>query len=81
MEAERAAVEVQQMRQAMQAETVFSGDTSARTTVCASCGKPVGSERFCGNCGTPTGQAKCTGCGNDLAPGARFCGNCGTKVG
>jgi ribosomal protein L32 len=80
MEAERASVEIQQMRQAMQAETVFSGDTSAKATVCTNCGKPVGSERFCANCGTPTGQAKCTQCGNDLAPGTRFCGNCGTKV-
>ena len=81
MEAERASVELQQMRQAMQAETVFSGDTSAKTTVCTNCGKPVGSERFCANCGTPTSQAKCTQCGNDLAPGTRFCGNCGTPVG
>jgi ribosomal protein L32 len=80
MEAERASVEIQQMRQAMQQETVFSGDTSAKATVCTNCGKPVGSERFCANCGTPTGQAKCTQCGNDVAPGARFCGNCGAKV-
>jgi len=80
LEAERASVEIQQMRQAMQTETVFSGDTSAKATVCTNCGKPVGSERFCANCGTPTGQAKCTQCGNDLAAGARFCGNCGTKV-
>jgi hypothetical protein len=80
MEAERASVEITQMRQAMQQETVFSGDTSAKTTVCTNCGKPVGSERFCSNCGAPTGQAKCTQCGNDLPPGARFCGNCGTAV-
>jgi hypothetical protein len=80
MEAERASVEIAQMRQSMRTQTVFSGDTEARTTVCTNCGKPVGSERFCANCGTPTGQAKCTQCGNDLAPGARFCGNCGTKV-
>ncbi len=81
MEAERSAVEIQQMRQAMAAETVFSGDTSARTTVCTNCGKPVGSERFCSNCGTPTGQAKCAQCGADLAPGTRFCGNCGARAG
>ena len=80
MEAERAQVELQQMRTAMQGQQVFGGDTSARTTVCTSCGKPVGSEKFCGNCGTPVGLAKCTSCGNDLAPGARFCGNCGTKT-
>jgi ribosomal protein L32 len=80
MEAERASVELSQMRDAMRAETVFSGDTSARATVCASCGKPVGSEKFCSNCGTPTGQNKCAGCGADLAAGTRFCGNCGTKV-
>ena len=81
MEAERASVEIAQMRQQMQTQTVFSGDTGARATVCASCGKPVGSERFCANCGTPTAQAKCTECGNDLAAGTRFCGNCGTKAG
>jgi ribosomal protein L32 len=81
LEAERASVEIQQMREQMRSETVFSGDTSAKTTVCTNCGKPVGSERFCANCGTPTGQAKCTQCGNDLAPGTRFCGNCGAKVG
>lgn len=81
MEAERASVEIAQMREAVRGETVFSGDTSARTTVCTNCGKPVGSERFCANCGTPTAQATCTQCGNDLAPGTRFCGNCGTKVG
>jgi len=80
MEAERTAVELQQMRQKMATETVFTGDTSARTTVCTNCGKPVGSEKFCGNCGTPVGLAKCTNCGNDLAPGTRFCGNCGTKT-
>jgi hypothetical protein len=81
MEAQRATVEIEQMRQQLAAETVFSGDTSARATVCSNCGKPVGSERFCSNCGLPTGQAKCTECGNDLAAGTRFCGNCGTKVG
>ena len=80
MEAERANVEIQQMRQALQQETVFSGDTSARSTVCATCGKPVGSEKFCSNCGTPTGQNKCSQCGAELPVGARFCGNCGTKT-
>ena len=81
MEAERAQVEISQMRDAMRQETVFSGDTSARQTVCSNCGKPVGSEKFCSNCGTPTGQNKCAQCGADLAAGARFCGNCGTKAG
>jgi hypothetical protein len=80
MEAERSQVEINQMREAMQNETVFSGDTSARQTVCSNCGKPVGSEKFCSNCGTPTGQSKCAQCGAELAPGTRFCGNCGTKA-
>jgi hypothetical protein len=80
LEAERASVEIAQMRQQIRTETVFSGDTSAKTTVCTNCGKPVGSERFCANCGTPTGQAKCAQCGADIAAGARFCGNCGTPV-
>ena len=77
MEAERAAVQLNQMRQAMESTTQFSGDTSARATVCTNCGKPVGSEKFCSNCGTPVGMAKCKSCGNDLAAGTRFCGNCG----
>ena len=81
MEAERSSVELQQMREAMQKETVFSGDTSAKQTVCKTCGKPVGSERFCSNCGSPTGQNHCTQCGAELAAGARFCGNCGAKAG
>jgi hypothetical protein len=81
MEATRSEVELQQMRDAMQNETVFSGDLSARKTVCPSCGKPTGSEKFCANCGTPLGTAHCTQCGAELPSGARFCGNCGTKVG
>ena len=80
MEAERAAVQIQQMRQTMEASTQFSGDISTRTTVCTNCGKPVGSEKFCSNCGTPVGLGKCRSCGNDLAPGQRFCGNCGTPA-
>ena len=81
LEAERAQVQVQQMRTAVDSSTQFSGDISTRTTVCSNCGKPVGSEKFCSNCGTPVGLAKCPQCGNDVAPGTRFCGNCGAKVG
>jgi len=81
MEATRAAVEIDQMRTAMQSEKVFSGDTSVRSTVCSNCGKPVGSEKFCSNCGTPVGASKCANCGADLAAGARFCGNCGKPSG
>ena len=80
MEAARSEFQVQQMREQMREQALFSGDTSARTTVCTNCGKPVGSERFCANCGTPTGLAKCSNCGTDLAVGARFCGTCGNKV-
>ena len=80
MEAERAAVQLNQMRQAMESTTQFSGDTSARATVCTNCGKPVGSEKFCSNCGKSVGMAKCKSCGNDLAAGTRFCGNCGTPA-
>jgi hypothetical protein len=81
MEVERAAVERDQMREAMRNETVFSGDLSARNTVCPSCGKPVGSEKFCANCGTRLGTAHCTQCGAELATDARFCGSCGAKAG
>jgi membrane protease subunit (stomatin/prohibitin family) len=80
MEAERASLQVQQMREKLATETHFSGDTATRTTVCTNCGKPVGSEKFCSNCGTPVGLSKCASCGNDLAPGARFCGNCGAAA-
>ncbi len=80
MEAERSSVEISQMRDAVRATTVFSGDTTAKATECPSCGKPTGSEKFCGNCGTPLGVAKCSKCGADLAEGTRFCGNCGNKV-
>ena len=81
MEAERSSVELDQMRQKMQDQQVFSGDVSARATECPSCGKPVGSEKFCGNCGGALGIAKCGKCGAELASGLRFCGNCGSKVG
>ena len=80
MERERSSVELNQMRQAMQAEQVFSGDLSARKTVCPTCQKPTGSEKFCANCGTRLGTAHCTQCGAELATGARFCGNCGNKA-
>ncbi len=80
MERERASVGLDQMRQKMQAETVFSGDVSARRTVCPSCAKPVGSEKFCANCGTRLGTAHCTQCGGELASDARFCGSCGAKT-
>ncbi len=81
LERERSSVEMNQMREALRAETVFSGDTSARRTACPSCDKPVGSEKFCANCGTPLATSHCVQCGGELATGARFCGNCGMKVG
>ena len=81
LERERAQVELGQMREAMRQETVFSGDTSARRTVCPTCDKPVGSEKFCANCGTRLGTAHCTECGAELPTAARFCGNCGSKAG
>lgn len=80
MEAERGALQLQQMRETMATETHFAGGTETRTTVCTSCGKPVGDEKFCSNCGTPVGLAKCTSCGGDLAAGTRFCGSCGAPT-
>lgn len=79
MEAVRAEVQLEQMREAVSAERHFHGDTSSRATVCPGCGKPVGSEKFCSNCGQGLAKAFCSGCGNELAGGARFCGNCGQK--
>jgi len=81
MEAERSSVEISQMRDAVRAKTIFSGDTSERATECPGCGKPVGSEKFCGNCGQALGTPKCPKCGAEMAAGTRFCGNCGSKVG
>jgi predicted amidophosphoribosyltransferase len=80
MEAERAAVALNQMREAMQQTKQFLGDTSTRNTMCANCGKPVGSAKFCPNCGTAVAMTHCTNCGADLAGGAKFCGSCGTPV-
>ena len=81
MAATKADVELQQMREAVQGQQIFSGDTSSKATVCPNCGKPVGSERFCSSCGAQVATPKCTQCGNDLALGAKFCGNCGAKAG
>lgn len=81
MEATRSQVEIQQMREAMNQERVFSGDTSARATVCPGCGRPAGAEKFCSNCGTPLGTPKCPQCGAEMVAGARFCGNCGARTG
>jgi hypothetical protein len=80
MEAERANVQVAQMREAMAATTQFLGDLSTRATMCTNCGKPVGSEKFCSNCGTAVAMDKCAKCGTDLAAGAKFCGSCGTPT-
>jgi hypothetical protein len=80
MAAVKSEVELQQMREAVEKEQVFSGDTSNKATVCPSCSRPVGSERFCSNCGTQLAMPKCTQCGNDLPAGSRFCGNCGAKA-
>jgi len=41
MEAQRAQVQINQMSQAMQASTQFTGDLTTRTTVCTNCGKPT----------------------------------------
>jgi len=52
MEAERASVELSQMRQTMAGETVFSGDTSARATVCKTCGN-IDTQNPCTVCTDP----------------------------
>ncbi|MEP7378559.1 MAG: zinc ribbon domain-containing protein [Chloroflexota bacterium] len=80
MEAERANVALNQMREAMQSTTQFLGDLSTRNTMCTNCGKPVGSAKFCPSCGTPVAMTKCASCGADLAAGAKFCGSCGNPV-
>ena len=69
------------MRQAMQGETVFSGDPSARHD-------GVHELRQAGRLGEVLRELRhprparpsAAGCGNDLAAGTRFCGNCGRPV-
>ncbi len=61
-------------------QTVWSGKLESKTTVCPECGKPAGSGKFCNNCGANLQQRKCNNCGALLADGVRFCGECGLKL-
>lgn len=61
-------------------QTVWSGKLESKTTVCPECGKPAGSGKFCNNCGANLQQRKCNNCGALLADGVRFCGECGFKL-
>jgi hypothetical protein len=63
-----------------QSQIPYTGDMSARQTVCPNCGKTSGSGKFCNNCGAPLGMKKCPSCGTENNPSVNFCGNCGTKL-
>ncbi|MCL5960719.1 MAG: zinc ribbon domain-containing protein [Chloroflexi bacterium] len=80
MAAARVDVGLGQMREAIQKEKVFGGDTSQKVTTCPQCGKPVASEKFCSNCGAPLGFMTCSKCGKQSPPGTKFCGDCGNKL-
>ena len=80
MAAVRASVGLNQMRQAMQPEKVFGGDTSQNATTCPQRNKPVGSEKFCSNCGAPLGFATCSKCTKQSPLGTRSCGDCGNRL-
>lgn len=60
--------------------TVWQGKIESKTTVCPSCGKPVGTGKFCNNCGASMELAVCNNCGAKNAQGVRFCNNCGSPM-
>ncbi len=66
--------------EAAETATVWNGKIESRTTVCPSCGKPVGSGKFCQHCGAALAQNKCAKCGCAISNGAKFCPECGTPV-
>ena len=66
--------------EAAETAQVWNGKIEKQTTVCPSCGKPVGDGKFCGNCGAPLQKNNCPNCGAPLSPGMKFCSSCGTKL-
>jgi len=80
LQSTKAQVRVEQMQTAVKAQTLFDGDTTDRTTLCATCGKPSGSGKFCQNCGSPLGYKECSKCHHQNPPTVSFCGECGTKL-
>jgi len=82
--AEVAAARAKAMKEqiwAKAAETkVFTGEITARETICPQCGKPAGLGKFCVNCGAPLTMVKCPRCGAQNAAGVRFCGECGNRL-
>lgn len=79
-QAAKAQTRVEQMREAVKSQTLFTGETEDRATLCPTCGKPSGSGKFCQNCGAPLGFRECPNCHHKNPAGVGFCGECGTKL-
>jgi len=80
LQATKAQTRVDQMREHVKTQTLYDGDTTDRSTVCATCGKPAGSGKFCQNCGASLGFKTCPKCNHQNAVAAGFCNECGTKL-
>ena len=80
MQAAKAQTRVEQMQAHVKAQTLFTGETEERATLCPTCGKPSGSGKFCQNCGTPLGYRECPNCHHQNPQNVSFCGECGTKL-
>ena len=80
MQATKAQVRVEQMREHVKAQTLYDGDTQDRATVCPTCGKPAGAGKFCQNCGASLAFQECANCHHKNPMGVPFCGECGTKL-
>ena len=71
---------ITEMQAHVKAQTLFTGETEERATLCPTCGKPSGSGKFCQNCGTPLGYRECPNCHHQNPQNVSFCGECGTKL-
>ena len=80
-QATKAQVRVEQMQSAVKSQQLYDGDSSDRSTICPTCGKPSGTGKFCQNCGQPLGYRVCPKCQHQNPPTVNFCGECGTKLG
>lgn len=75
----RAEAMLRNLQEAANTQTVWEGKLENKTTLCPSCGKPVGGGKFCTVCGADLSKKKCKKCGAQLDENAKFCGECGTK--
>lgn len=78
--AARAAAMKKQIWEKAEGTQVFTGEITAKQTMCPQCGKPAGTGKFCQNCGAPLAMVKCPQCGAENPASSRFCGECGMKL-